>query len=192
MYSKLDIINEMIVSTGARPLLAEQSNHPMYKKASELLTRIEKDVQSIGLWFNTEIREIEPQADGKILVPNDVMRADPTDRNYDLTLRKRKMWNLKTGAFYTGDALVLNMVFRVPLEELPVAAQEYIRAKAVYEFYLNEDGAGPKLDHYRNQRDIGWSKLYREHIRSRQANIHDNPENTTNRLRRGVKPTRTR
>ena len=78
------------------------------------------------------------------------------------------------------------MIFAIPLEDMPLAAHEYIRAKAVYEFYLNEDGADPKLSNYRNERDIGWRSLNREHLRNRQANIFDNPANTVTKLRRGI------
>ena len=186
MYSRLDIINEMIVSTGARPLTAEQNRHPLYMKAEQLLSRVQASVQSVGLWFNTECREITPQSNGEIIVPQGCIKADPTDRHFNLTLRGSRMYDLTTGTFEIGETVRLRMIFEVSLEEMPLAAQEYIRAKAVYEFYLNEDGADPKLSNYRNERDIGWQSLYREHLRNRQANIFDNPANTVSQLRRGV------
>jgi len=186
MYSRLDIINEMIVSTGARPLTAEQNRHPLYMKAEQLLSRVQASVQSVGLWFNTECLEITPQSNGEIIVPQGCIKADPTDRHFNLTLRGSRMYDLTTGTFEIGEKVRLRMIFEVSLEEMPLAAQEYIRAKAVYEFYLNEDGADPKLSNYRNERDIGWQSLYREHLRNRQANIFDNPANTVSQLRRGI------
>ena len=186
MYSRIDLINEMIVSTGARPLTAEQSRHPLYMKAEQLLSRVRASVQSVGLWFNTECREIAPQSDGEIIVPQGCIKADPADRHYNLTLRGRRMYDLAKGTFEIGETVRLRMIFELSLEEMPLAAQEYIRAKAVYEFYLNEDGSDPKLGNYRNERDIGWQVLYREHLRNRQANIFDNPSNTVAQLRRGT------
>ena len=186
MLSRLDIINEMIVSTGARPLTAEQSRHPLYMKAEQLLSRVQASVQSVGLWFNTECREIVPQSNGEIIVPQGCIKADPADRHYNLTLRGSRMYNLSEGTFEIGEKVRLRMVFEIPLDDMPLAAQEYIRSKAVYEFYLNEDGADPKLSNYRNERDIGWQSLYREHLRNRQANIFDNPANTVTQLRRGI------
>ena len=186
MLSRLDIINEMIVSTGARPLTAEQSRHPLYMKAEQLLSRVQASVQSVGLWFNTECREIVPQSNGEIIVPQGCIKADPADRHYNLTLRGSRMYNLSEGTFEIGEKVRLRMIFEIPLDDMPLAAQEYIRSKAVYEFYLNEDGADPKLSNYRNERDIGWQSLYREHLRNRQANIFDNPANTVTQLRRGI------
>ena len=186
MLSRIDLINAMIVSTGARPLTAEQSRHPLYMKAEQLLSRVRASVQSVGLWFNTECREIAPQSDGEIIVPQGCIKADPADRHYNLTLRGRRMYDLAKGTFEIGETVRLRMIFELSLEEMPLAAQEYIRAKAVYEFYLNEDGSDPKLGNYRNERDIGWQVLYREHLRNRQANIFDNPANTVAQLRRGT------
>lgn len=186
MYTRLDIINEMIVSTGARPLTAEQNRHPLYMKAEQLLERVQASVQAVGLWFNTECREIEPQTNGEIIVPQDCIKADPADRHCNLTLRGSRMYDLETGTFEIGEAVRLRMLFDIPLEYMPLAAQEYIRTKCVYEFYLNEDGSDPKLSNYRNQRDRGWQALYREHIRNRQTNVFDNASNTVTRLRRGV------
>lgn len=186
MYSRLDIINEMIVSTGARPLTAEQKRHPLYMKAEQLLSRVQASVQSVGLWFNTECREITPQSNGEIIVPQGCIKADPADRHYNLTLRGSRMYDLTEGTYEIGEKVRLRMIFDIPLEDMPLAAHEYIRAKAVYEFYLNEDGADPKLSNYRNERDIGWQSLYREHLRNRQANIFDNPANTVTKLRRGI------
>ena len=186
MYSRLDIINEMIVSTGARPLTAEQNRHPLYMKAKQLLSRVQASVQSVGLWFNTECREITPQSNGEIVVPQGCIKADPADRHYNLTLRGSRMYDLTSGTYEIGETVRLRMIFEIPLEDMPLAAQEYIRAKAVYEFYLNEDGADPKLSNYRNERDIGWQSLYREHLRNRQANIFDNTASTVTQLRRGI------
>ena len=186
MYSRLDIINEMIVSTGARPLTAEQSRHPLYMKAEQLLDRVQASVQAVGLWFNTEVRDIEPQSNGEVIVPQGCIKADPVDRHCNLTLRSSKMYNLDTGNFEVGETVRLKMIFEIALEDMPLAAQEYIRAKAVYTFYLNEDGADPKLGNYRNERDLGWQTLYREHLRNRQVNIFDNASNAVTSLRRGT------
>ena len=186
MYSRLDIINEMIVSTGARPLTAEQSRHPLYMKAEQLLDRVQASVQAVGLWFNTEVRDIEPQSNGEVIVPQGCIKADPVDRHCNLTLRSSKMYNLDTGNFEVGATVRLKMIFEIDLEDMPLAAQEYIRAKAVYTFYLNEDGADPKLGNYRNERDLGWQTLYREHLRNRQVNIFDNASNAVTSLRRGT------
>ena len=186
MYTRLDIINEMIVSTGARPLTAEQTNHPLYMKAEQVLTRVQASVQALGLWFNTECRDIDSQTNGELIVPQGCVKADPADRHVNLTLRGSKMYDLDKGTYEVSKTVRLKMIFQIALEEMPLAAQEYIRAKTVYDFYLNEDGGDPKLGNYRNERDRGWQILYREHLRSKQVNVFDNPSNIVTKLRKGA------
>jgi hypothetical protein len=189
MYTRLDIINSMIGATGARLLTAEQDRHPSYMKAERMLNRVRVAIQSSGLWFNTECRVIDPQEDGTITVPQNCIKADPADRHYNLTLRGSKMYDLNTGSFYVGGAVRMNMHFDIDLDDMPISAKEYLRARATYEYYLSEDGTDPKLSNYRNERDTGWQTLYKENIRNRQENMYDNPSNTVNKLRRGYTTT---
>ena len=186
MLARFDVINDMIVSTGARALLAGNDRHPMYMKADQLLTRVTASVLSLGLWFNTEIRTIQNQAGGGILIPQDCFKADPLDRNYKLTPRQNRMYDLNTGSWYEGDSLTLRMYFNIDFEDIEFVAKDYIRARAVYEFYLGENGADPKLSNYRNERDQAWVLLWRDNIRNRRTNVLDNPSNTLNQLRRGA------
>ena len=185
MFTKLEIINEMLSSTGARPLLAESNRHPLYMKAERKLTRITQTVLALGLWFNTEVRELTPQVDGNIQVPVNCIKADPTDRQWNLTLRGNRIYNLTKGSFEINRPVRLKMGFLLEWEEIPPACQDYIRARAVYEFYLDEGGADPKLANYRAERNEAWSMMYREHLRNRKVNVNDNPHNTVTQLRSG-------
>lgn len=185
MYTELDIINEMIMSTGARPLTAANTRHPMYMKAQVLLERVRTSVQSRGLWFNTEVRTVAQQTSGEVIVPLGCIKADPTNNRCNLTQRGSKMYDLGTGSYYIGEDVELKMFFRRNLDEMPLEAQEYVRTKAVYDFYLNEDGVDPKLSNYRNNMDKAWTMLWREHLRNRQANVFDSAHNTAARMRRG-------
>ena len=186
MLTKLDAINSMIVSAGSRPLLASQSRHPLYMKAEFILNRVTSAVMSLGLWFNTEYREVIAQEDGTVNVPHNCLKADPLGANYNLTIRGGKIYDLNTGAWWEGGNLWLRMYMNFEFEEIERVAQEYIVARAVYEYYLDDNGADPKLTHYRNERDNAWVLLWRDHIRSRRTNAFDTVHTTANQLRRGV------
>ncbi len=188
MFTKLEIINDMLSSTGARPLLAESNRHPLYMKAERKLNRVIQTVLAIGLWFNTEVREVQPQSNGEVQVPITVIKADPTDRMWNLSLRGNRMYCLNKGSYDIGRPVRLKMGYLLEWEQIPVACQDYIRARAVYEFYLDEGGADPKLASYRAERNDAWAFMYREHIRSRQVNIFDGTANTVNQLRNGSVP----
>jgi hypothetical protein len=185
MFTRLDIINAMVVSTGSRPFTASQNRHPTWVAADTMLNDVILSVLVFGLWFNTECRMVEPQSSGELLVPQGCIRADPADRHQNFTLRGLRMYDLNSGTYEVGCAVRLKMTFRLDLELIPPSAQEYIRSRAVYDFYLNRDGADPKLSHYRHARDTGWATLYREHLLNKQTNARDNPNNLMARLRKG-------
>lgn len=188
MFTKLDIINEMVVSTGLRAFAAEQDQHPAYIKAERVLKQVSLSVLTRGLWFNTEQRVLTPTSDNEIVVPSTCIKADPIDGNINLTKRGLRMYNLNTGSYEVEEDVEMKMLFEVPLEEMPVSAQEYIRCACVYKYYLDDDGSGPKLQAYKQEMGDGWMWLWREHIRSRQVNAFDNPYNTVAQLRKGSRP----
>lgn len=185
MLTRLDIVNAMIASTGSRPLLAENDRHPLYMKAMQKLKSVTSTVLALGLWFNTEVRVIQPQANGEIAVPSGCIKADPADRHLNLTLRNGRMYNLDKATYNIGKPVRLKMYFNLELEDFPLEAMNYVQARCVYEYYLDDDGAEPKLGAYRRERDLSWTTFWREHIRNRQANVFDNPRNTVTRLRKG-------
>lgn len=184
MLTRLDIINDMISSTGSRPLLAGQTRHPMYLKADTLLTRVVSTVLSLGLWFNTECRILKPQPDGKVMVPTNCIKAESLS-GPNVSLRGNCLWDLNTGAPWDDGPIAVRMLFDLNLEDIDIVAKDYIRARATYEFYLGDNGADPKLSNYRNERDNAWVVLWRDHIRNRKTSVLDNPHGTINRLRRG-------
>ena len=185
MFTKLEIINEMLSSTGARPLLAESNRHPLYMKAERKLVRVTQTVLALSLWFNTEVRVLEPQTTGEIQVPINCIKADATDRSWNITLRGNRIYCLNAASYKLNKPIRLRMAFNLEWEEIPTVAQDYIRARAVYEFYLDEGGADPKLANYRTERNEAWSAMYREHIRSSKFNMFDNPSNTVSKVRKG-------
>lgn len=184
MLNRLDAINDMIVSTGAVALNAEQNRHPLYQTAERKLQRVRAAVLAMALYFNTEVRTIKQTASGELYVPDRCVRADPTDRLYNLTLRGRRMYDLNTGTYEINRDVRLKMAFDMDFEEIPLIAQEFIAAKSVYEFYLDQDGADPKLTHYRSAQNQAWTILWREHLRSVQANIHQ-PNNAITAIKQG-------
>lgn len=185
MYTRLDIINSMIAATGARPLTASQDRHPSYIKALTTLDSVRQQVLSMGLWFNEETREVAQQSNGEVVVPQDCVAADPEDRRDKLVLRGSRMYNVETGNFQIGKDVTLRMRFDVTLEDCPLSARIYIGKRSVWQYFLDNDGAGPKLEGYMREKDEAWVVLNSENIHRRQTNIFDSAGNTVTRMSRG-------
>lgn len=189
MLTQLDIINDMLASTGTAPLTASDNRHPAYLKASNTLNRVSGAVQNLGLWFNTTYPELLPNTSGEVIVPNGTLSADPLDRKKDYSFRGSKLYNIKTRSFNIGEKVRVKLVSKLSFNEMPNTALEYIRAKAKLEFYIDEDGVDPKLTRYTQLMQVAWTELYREHLRNRDTNYFDGP-NMANNYRRNSGPAR--
>lgn len=170
MLSELDIINDMLRATGTTRLTAQDTVHPSYQKALDTLERISQSIQARGLWFNTTYQELSPTSSGEIIVPQDTLHCDPVDITKNYSLRRRRLFNLSTQSFNFDEAEMFKIVRALDLEEMPFCALDYIRARAKYEFYIDEDGGEPKLTRYMNERDEAWTKLYSEDLKNRDVN----------------------
>ena len=95
------------------------------------------------------------------------------------------MWDLDTGSPWEGGDITVRLITDIEFEEIDIVAMDYIRARAVYEFYLGDNGADPKLSNYRNERDNAWIMLWRDNIRNRKLNVFENNYGTNYRLRKG-------
>ena len=170
MLTELDIINDMLRATGTSRLTAHDSNHPSYEKALDTLTRISTSVQAMGLWFNTTYPELTPTTDGEMILPSGTIHCDPIDVTHNYSIRRRKLYNLTTRSFKFDAPERFKIVQALELEDMPYLARDYIRARAKYEFYVDEEGSDPKLTRYMNQKDEAWVKLYSEDLKNRDTN----------------------
>lgn len=173
MLKRLDIINDMLRATGTSRLTAEDTQHPAYITANDTLQRVSMSVQAMGLWFNTTYPELRPNLEGEIIVPADSLHCDPTDVNKRYAVRKRRVFDLTNRTFVFTASETFKVVTGLDIEDMPYQARDYVRAKAKYDYYLDEDGGNPKLDQYKGERDQAWAMLYREHLKSRDNNWYE-------------------
>lgn len=188
MLTQLDIINDMLAATGTAPLTASDDQHPMYIKANSKLQRVSTAVQNLGLWFNTTYPTLLPNGVGEVVVPNGTLSCDPIDgTNY--TPRRGKMYDLMNRTYVLNKPIKCKLVSELAYEDMPQTALDYLREKARLEFYTDEDGTEPKLSVYTRNMQLGWTLLWREHLKNRDINYFSG--NNMNRFyRRNYGPTR--
>lgn len=173
MLTELEIINEMLVSTGTAPLTTNDTQHPFYVKADQKLASINRRVQSKGWWFNRSRRTLNPDVNGRVIIPNNTLHADPADRTDHLAVRGTRLYDLNGNTDVLSRPVEVIFVELVPVIDLPPTAGEYLTARAVYEFYRDNDGIQPKLGDYRAQRDEAWIAMKAEHLRNADVNYFD-------------------
>ena len=94
--SKLDAVNTMLSSIGEAPVSSLSSGLIEAEIAETILDTVDREVQSMGWNFNTELKKNFAQdVSGQILLPADILRADATYQvnSKDLVQRGLKMYD---------------------------------------------------------------------------------------------------
>ncbi len=135
--SKLDAVNTMLSSIGEAPVSSLSSGLIEAEIAESILDTIDREVQSMGWHFNTELNKSFAQSlAGEIILPADVLRADATLKanSPDLVQRGLKMYDRKNHTFNIGASAALDIVVQLVFDDLPEVAKRYIVLRATRVF----------------------------------------------------------
>ena len=152
--SKLDAVNTMLSSIGEAPVSSLSSGLIEAEIAESILNTIDREVQSMGWHFNTELNKSFAQDTlGQILLPADILRADATLKANapNLVQRGLKMYDRVNHTFVIGTAAALDVVVQLLFDDLPEVAKRYIVLRATRIF--QDRVVGSNTLHEFQQRD---------------------------------------
>jgi len=135
--SKLDAVNTMLSSIGEAPVSSLSSGLVEAEIAESILNTIDREVQSMGWHFNTELNKSFAQTlAGEILLPADTLRADATLKANapNLVQRGLKMYDRVNHTFVIGVSVALDIVVQLIFDDLPEVAKRYIVLRAARVF----------------------------------------------------------
>lgn len=185
MLTELSIINSMLATQGIEGLTASDDTHPDYKTALAKLTQVKTSVLKLGMWFNTTYPTWQLNDDLEIVLPNGTLHCDPVDTSLRYVKRGSRLYDLTNRTFFytLGTTVQVKHIQELQLTEMPETALDYLRAKAAYEFYLDQEGTEVKLKRYFSLQGQAWTELYREDLRNKDVNRMHTP--SLRRMRRG-------
>lgn len=131
--SKLDAVNTMLSSIGEAPVSSLSSGLIEAEIAESILNTIDREVQSMGWHFNTELnKSFAKTPAGEILLPADILRADSTLKANapNLVQRGLKMYDRAKHTFNIGTDAALDIVVQLVFDDLPEVAKRYIVLRA--------------------------------------------------------------
>ena len=131
--SKLDAVNTMLSSIGEAPVSSLSSGLIEAEIAESILNTIDREVQSMGWHFNTELNKSFAQTPaGEILLPADILRADATLKANapNLVQCGLKMYDRVNHTFIVGANAALDVVIQLVFDDLPEVAKRYIVLRA--------------------------------------------------------------
>ena len=147
--TELEAINIMLAAIGEAPVNSLTGQVPVdVRLAQSTLTEINKEVQSEGWSFNTEIDVTLPrdQTTKQITLSTDILRIDANIHQHptiDPIQRGLKLYDRLNNKFEFDEDLICTVIYLRTFEEIPEPARRYITIKAARVFVdrlVTDDG----------------------------------------------------
>lgn len=139
LTSRLDAVNTILTASGESPVSSLDGTTVDTANAESVLDEVLRDVQTEGWHFNTE-KEVPFTPDGSRLInlPANVAKIDLSDsdtQDVDLVQRGTKLYDRKARSYEFTRVVKADVVYMLPLEELPESARRYITVRAARIFH---------------------------------------------------------
>ena len=133
--TELECINIMLAAIGEAPVNSLTGTVPVdVRIAQSTLTEVNKQVQSEGWSFNTEIDvTLTRNASNNVVLGTDVLRVDAQTHDHpsiDAIQRGLKLYDRKNNTFIFDEDLKCTVVYFRSFDELPEQARSYMTIKA--------------------------------------------------------------
>ena len=133
--TELECINIMLAAIGEAPVNSLTGTVPVdVRMAQSTLTEVNKQVQSEGWSFNTELDvTLTRDANNNVVLGTDVLRVDAQTHDHpsiDPIQRGLKLYDRKNNTFVFDEDLKCTVVYFRSFDELPEQARSYMTIKA--------------------------------------------------------------
>lgn len=175
MLGELEIINAMLRVNSEAPVSNVNSSNPEVIDAKSVLSLVSGTVQKVGYWFNKEVLTLAPTIYNEIILPSNTLSIDPFDVRKKYVQRGSKLYDPVNNTYNITESVKCIIVFKLPIEEIPHVAADYIRHKAVLEYYEDADGDPQKVMKLEGRVRMAYSLLRAEDLKNRDINIYNSP-----------------
>jgi hypothetical protein len=148
MTTKLEAINEMFTGIGQAPVVSLDVANPEIALALSVLETVNKEVQSEGWHFNTEVNyPFMPDNTGIIVIPTNVLQLSDNKlsnvQRYQTVVRDGKLYDKvnHTFVFPTGGPILCDVVWLYDFEDLPEVFVRYVTQRATRIFAGRAQGS---------------------------------------------------
>lgn len=131
--TKIDAVNTMLSAIGEAPVSSLSSGLLEAEIAESILDTVDREVQSMGWHFNTELNKSYAQdTNGEIILGTNILRADATQKvdSRDLVQRGLKMYDRGNHTFTINAEAALDVVVQLDFDDLPEVAKRYVVLRA--------------------------------------------------------------
>jgi hypothetical protein len=165
--NKLQAVNTMLAGIGEAPIAALPATRADGQMAESVLDETTREVLSMGWHFNTEVKTLTRDVNGKVAVPTDYAKIDLYDESlsridYEIVVRfdstgagAMRLYNKahNKNTFVLGIDPKCEIVYYQDFEQIPETARRYIMIKAARVFQDRIAGA-PTVHQFQMQDEI--------------------------------------
>jgi hypothetical protein len=141
MTTRLEAINEMFSGIGQAPVVSLDSSNPEIALALSVLETVNREVQSEGWHYNTEINyPFMADVNGEVQVPDTVLQISDNKtsnvQRYQTVVRNGKLYDKISHSFTfpAGKPVLCDVVWLYDFEDLPEVFTRYITQRAARVF----------------------------------------------------------
>ena len=133
--TKLEAVNVMLTSIGEAPVNSLISGLEDAELAETILESVNKETQSKGWIFNTDLKlSLSPNTDNQIVLPDNYLRVDTRgtlrSSSKDIVERGRKLYDRIGNSFTFTDPVTVDVVILLDLTDIPEVARRYITIRS--------------------------------------------------------------
>lgn len=133
--TKLEAVNVMLTSIGEAPVNSLISGLEDAELAETILESVNKETQSKGWIFNTDLKlSLSPNTDNQIVLPDNYLRVDTRgtlrSSSKDIVERGRKLYDRIGNSFTFTDPVTVDVVILLDFTDIPEVARRYITIRS--------------------------------------------------------------
>ena len=133
--TKLEAVNVMLTSIGEAPVNSLISGLEDAELAETILENVNKETQSKGWIFNTDLKVTLPlNSDNQIVLPNNYLRVDTRttlrSNTKDIVERGRKLYDRIANSYTFTSGVQVDAVVLLDFTDIPEVARRYITIRS--------------------------------------------------------------
>lgn len=176
--TELDAVNLMLASIGEYPVDTLPANGLAEASIAQTkLANINRQMQSLGWWFNRETEyPMVPDGNDEIVLPTNMLFCDTCWRSarYKVVERNRKLYDVEKHQTTFTETLYCDVIWHFPYEELPQQARWYIAIKAAVRFQAAMVGSETLHGFTKEDESEAYAALLHAETEAGDYNIADN------------------
>ena len=160
---------------GIRQVTSETNLHPTAISAKQDILEISMELQAKRHNYNTEVRTLAIDVDGKILLPSNTLSVDAYNTSKHYVQRGEFLYDVTNTTFVFTESVVVKITLLLDFVALPFSVANLIRRRASLERYSNSEGDVAKVRMLQEAHDNALVMYEQEIISSSDINALNSP-----------------